>query len=79
MGERKEEPVATEWKSNPPLRQGQGEELRSFAGPGDDIVFEANDEASRHGGARRHPRARPRIDEGTVRADDDAQHSRTER
>jgi hypothetical protein len=43
MGTKKEK-SATEWPQSPPLKPGQGDELRKIAGPGDDTVFEANDD-----------------------------------
>lgn len=73
------QPRHTEWPGVPPLEPGKGEELRHIAGPGDDIVFEANHHARRTSEAKRAKIAPRSADDDTARMDDDALHSRTER
>lgn len=79
MGEQKKQ-GPTEWPRNPPFEPGKGEELRPVAGPDDDIVFEANDDTAKVGETKKRSKANPKsANDDTARADDDVQHSRTER
>ena len=70
----------TEWPKNPPLRQGQGEELRDVGKPGDDTVFEANEAGEAKSDTSKRSKKNPRsANDDRARPDDDAMHSRTER
>ena len=87
MAHAKKKKNETEWPKNPPLPPreidptGEGDALRKKAGPGDDTVFEANEDVERgeKTGKHRIERSDEAATADEARTEDDAEHSQIER